>query len=88
MKLRGPVVSAWLIVQCSNVGYLAGPPFFNALSAIIGGSNLGVQGVAYPADILGYLNGGDAAGSTALAQLATQAASQCPKTQIVLAGYR
>ena len=42
------VIFARGTVESGNVGLLAGPPFFNALSAIIGGSNLGVQGVPYP----------------------------------------
>ena len=75
-------------IELGNVGELAGPPFFNALDVLIGAENVGVQGVPYAADILGYLEGGDPAGSTTFAELTTQAASQCPDTQIVLSGYR
>lgn len=81
------VIFARGTIEPGNIGYIAGPPFFDALAAIIGGNNLAVQGVPYGATILGYLEGGDPAGSTALAQLTNQAASQCPHTQIILAGY-
>lgn len=46
-----------------NVGILAGPPFFNALEAMVGASAVTVQGVVYPADIPGFLVGGDPQGS-------------------------
>ncbi len=77
-----------LLVEGGNVGALVGPPFFNALSALVGDNNVAVQGVDYPANIWGYLSGGDVAGGAKLASLAAQAASQCPQTQIVLSGYR
>ncbi|MCJ1387857.1 hypothetical protein MMC18_000700 [Xylographa bjoerkii] len=74
-------------LEPGNIGLLAGPPFFDVLSAELGGGNLGVQGVPYGATILGYLEQGDPAGSATFAQLTEQAASQCPDTQIVLSGY-
>ncbi|TDZ49659.1 Cutinase [Colletotrichum trifolii] len=75
--------------QDGNVGDAAseGPTFFNALAARIGASNLAVQGVDYAANIFGFLAGGDAAGSTTMANLVSRAASQCPNTKIVLSGY-
>lgn len=47
-----------------NVGILVGPPFFNAVAKAIGGRSLGVQGVAYPASVTGYLNADSAAGKS------------------------
>ena len=70
-----------------NVGTLAGPPFFQALAGDIGASNLAVQGVNYGATIAGFLEGGDPAGSTLLAQLVVQAQTQCPNTKVVISGY-
>ncbi|KAL8948207.1 MAG: hypothetical protein Q9222_005582 [Ikaeria aurantiellina] len=81
------VIFARGTTEPGNVGTLTGPPFFNALDLAIGTQNVGVQGVPYPASIGGYLAGGDAGGSTNLASLTKQAASQCPDTQIVLSGY-
>lgn len=75
-------------LELGNVGSLAGPPFFNALTDMIGDSNVAVQGVDYGATIAGYLEGGDPAGASTMASLITQAVSQCPSTQIVISGYR
>ena len=58
--------------QAGNVGDAAavGPVFFNNLASKLGGtSQLAIQGVTYAASIIGFLAGGDAAGSTTLANL-------------------
>ncbi|OHE94153.1 cutinase [Colletotrichum orchidophilum] len=75
--------------QSGNVGEAGseGPVFFNALAGLVGTSNLAVQGVDYAANILGFLLGGDPAGSTTMANLVARAISQCPSTKIVLSGY-
>ncbi|KAL0932123.1 carbohydrate esterase family 5 protein [Colletotrichum truncatum] len=75
--------------QAGNVGEAGseGPTFFNALAARIGAANLAVQGVSYSASIFGFLQGGDPAGSTTMANLVSQAATRCPNTKIVLSGY-
>ncbi|RZK29136.1 MAG: cutinase family protein, partial [Hymenobacter sp.] len=52
--------------QDGNVGAAGteGPTFFNALASRLGGtSRLAIQGVTYPANVAGFLAGGDAAGS-------------------------
>ena len=81
------VIFARGTIELGNVGSITGPPFFNALDVVLGAENVGVQGVDYPADILGYLEGGDPGGASTTASLLNQAASQCPDTQIVLSGY-
>ncbi|KAH6692730.1 cutinase [Plectosphaerella plurivora] len=75
--------------QAGNVGDSAavGPVFFNQLASRIGTANLAVQGVDYPANVFGFLAGGDANGSRTMAQLAARAVTQCPNTKIVLSGY-
>lgn len=81
------VIFARGTIELGNVGSISGPPFFNALDVVLGAENVAVQGVDYPADILGYLEGGDRGGASRTAALLNQAASQCPDTQIVLSGY-
>lgn len=75
-------------LEGGNVGSLAGPPWFEAVANDIGAENLAVQGVDYPASIVGFLEGGDADGSTLMANLSQQAQTQCPDTKLVLGGYR
>jgi hypothetical protein len=82
------VIFARGTTETGNVGTLAGPPFFNALEVSVGAGNVAVQGVDYPADIPGFLAGGDAGGSKTMASLVQQAMTQCPSTKIVMAGYR
>ena len=50
--------------EAGNVGALVGPEFFDAVQAKLGrDASVAVQGVDYPADIPGFLAGGDKAGS-------------------------
>jgi hypothetical protein len=57
------VVFARGTTEPGNVGLLAGPPFFDALKAMVGAGNVDVQGVEYAADIPGFLIGGSPQGS-------------------------
>ena len=82
------VIFARGTTESGNVGTSAGPPFFQALANLVDASNLAVQGVNYSASIVGFLEGGDPTGSTAMASLVTQAFTQCPNTSVVMSGYR
>lgn len=76
--------------QAGNVGEAGseGPTFFNALASRLGGtSRLAIQGVNYPADVLGFLAGGSAAGATTMFNLINSVAARCPSTKIVVSGY-
>lgn len=72
--------------ESGNVGSVAGPPFFSALDSAFGAGNVAVQGVDYAATAAGF--GGDPAGNSKMAGLVGTAVSKCPKTQIVVSGYR
>ena len=66
------VIYARGTTQDGNVGApdVEGPTFFNALASRVGGeSRLAIQGVTYPANVLGFLAGGDAAGATTMYNL-------------------
>ncbi|OBT39138.1 hypothetical protein VE00_09691 [Pseudogymnoascus sp. WSF 3629] len=81
------VIFARGTTESGNVGTLTGPPFFSALATAIGTGNLAIQGVDYPANVVGFLAGGDAAGSKNMADLVGQAFTQCPNTKVVISGY-
>lgn len=71
-----------------NMGSVAGPPFVSAIGQMMGGAqNLAVQGIEYPADVPGFLAGGDAAGSKLMATMVGQVMAACPNTALVMAGY-
>lgn len=76
--------------EAGNLGSVVGPPFANALIQAAGGADsVAVQGVNnYPADVAGFLAGGDQGGSQEMADLVTQALTACPTTQVVMSGYR
>lgn len=57
------VIFARGTTEPGNVGLVAGPPFFDALSQMMGAGQVTVQGVDYGASIEGFLVGGDKAGS-------------------------
>ncbi|RYP68988.1 hypothetical protein DL769_005375 [Monosporascus sp. CRB-8-3] len=68
-----------------NVGAVAGPPFFDALTKKV--PDLVVQGVDYAADVGGIIELGDKEGTAKMAELVKKAVSQCPDAAIVMSGY-
>ncbi|KAB5585776.1 cutinase [Coniochaeta sp. 2T2.1] len=81
------VIFARGTTEPGNVGSVAGPPFFRALASRVGDGNLAVQGVEYPANVVGFVAGGDRAGSQTMASLVQQAMTRCPGTKVVMSGY-
>jgi cutinase len=74
-----------------NMGSTVGPAFAATLKSAFGQSNVAVQGVDYPANVNGAIQGSinpkGAQGAKKMASLAQQAASKCPDSKVVLAGY-
>ncbi|KAF2684876.1 carbohydrate esterase family 5 protein [Lentithecium fluviatile CBS 122367] len=70
-----------------NMGTLAGPPFVQAVGQMVGADQVAVQGIDYPADVAGFLAGGDQGGSTLMAKLVGDVMKACPTTSLVMAGY-
>lgn len=81
------VIFARGTTEGGNVGALTGPPFFEALADQAGANSLAVQGVEYPADIAGFLAGGDAEGSALMAQLVQDTVGACPDSKVIMSGY-
>ncbi|KAB8212834.1 cutinase-domain-containing protein [Aspergillus novoparasiticus] len=71
-----------------NMGIHVGPDLENALAHELEESSLAVQGVAYLANLEGYLDGGDAEGASLLIALVRLSLGRCPNSAVVLAGYR
>ncbi|KAG6917193.1 hypothetical protein DXG01_003536 [Tephrocybe rancida] len=70
-----------------TLGTIVGPPFQAALASALGGRSLDFEGIPYPANIAGFLAGGDKGGATTMANDVTAKASACPNTKIVISGY-
>ncbi|KAI9353301.1 cutinase [Zopfochytrium polystomum] len=89
------VIFARGTTEQGNVGNLVGPPLFMAIEGMVGAGNAAFQGVDYPADVAGFLAGGDPNGSMKMwvtrsnsrAALVMQAMADCPNTKVVMAGY-
>jgi hypothetical protein len=71
-----------------NLGYVVGMPFAAALKAALGANRFGAIGVDYSNSVTGYLSGGDSAGGTTLAKMVTDKAAECPRTKLIVSGYR
>lgn len=77
------VIYARGTTQEGNVGSAdsEGPTFFNALAGRLGGTGrLAIQGVTYPADVFGFLAGGDAAGATTMFNLINTVCINCHRS--------
>lgn len=57
------VIFARGTTETGTLGTVVGPPFLAALKSALGSSSVTMNGVDYPADIPGFLQGGDPAGS-------------------------
>lgn len=71
-----------------NVGTVVGPGLIADLRSSLGTAKITAQGVDYAANVLGYLLGGDPAGTTEMTRLVNLASTKCPSAKIALGGYR
>jgi cutinase len=53
------VIFARGTTEPGNVGLFTDPPFFDALTSMLGANSLAIQGVDYSASVEGFLEGGD-----------------------------
>ncbi|TGO07629.1 hypothetical protein BTUL_0258g00070 [Botrytis tulipae] len=81
------VIFARGTTEVGTLGTVVGPPFLSALKSALGSSSVTMNGVEYPADVPGFLEGGDAAGSKTMASMVTSTLSSCPDTKLVISGY-
>jgi cutinase len=75
--------------QDGNVGESPGPQTIDGLKASLGASYVAAQGLEYPADLLDNLRAGgcDPDDAKHMRDLITQAATQCPSSELAVAGY-
>ncbi|KAF6840858.1 cutinase [Colletotrichum plurivorum] len=78
-----------ILMAAGNVGFLTGPPFFDALRTYMNGSgSVVVQGVNdYPAQPADFFVGGSKKGAAFMAQVASRTQSACPNTRLTISGY-
>ncbi|KAJ6458848.1 cutinase, partial [Mycena vitilis] len=83
------VVFARGTFEPAPIGARVGPPFNASLEVLLASENktLSFIGVDYPADVVGFLEGGSGEGSRAMAQQLSDAAILCPNASLVSAGY-
>ncbi|PQE15609.1 cutinase protein [Rutstroemia sp. NJR-2017a BBW] len=81
------VIFARGTTETGTLGTVVGPPLLSALQSALGSHSVSMQGVTYAADVAGFLQGGDPAGSQTMANMVTSTLSSCPNTKVVMSGY-
>ncbi|KAJ7464797.1 cutinase [Mycena galericulata] len=81
------VIFARGTTEPAPIGTIVGPPLQSALESALGSKTLSFTGVDYSASIAGFLEGGDPAGSTTMAEDLTNAANSCPDAALFTVGY-
>lgn len=74
--------------ELGALGAIVGPEFQTDLRSALNPKSLSFNGIDYPASFAGYFAGGDAGGARTMANNVTTTAKSCPKTKIVMSGYR
>ncbi|KAJ7657707.1 cutinase, partial [Mycena polygramma] len=83
------VVFARGTFEAAPIGARIGPPFEAALKPLLASEKktLSFLSVNYPADMVGFVEGGSLQGSRAMAKQLSDAAMLCPNASLVSAGY-
>ncbi|KAK8162436.1 cutinase-domain-containing protein [Phyllosticta citrichinensis] len=81
------VVFARGTTEVAPLGTIVGPRLETALEAMVGKKEVMVMGVDYPADVAGFLVGGDANGSAMMAATVKEMVKSCPKSKVAMVGY-
>ncbi|KAH8842829.1 hypothetical protein MCOR27_009387 [Pyricularia oryzae] len=81
------IVFARGTTERGNVGTVVGPPLLDAVKQLSNGLDVNMQGVDYPADVRGFMQGGDPQGSARMAGIIKALAADCPNTGIIISGY-
>ncbi|KAK8181074.1 cutinase [Phyllosticta citribraziliensis] len=82
------VVFARGTTEIAPLGTIVGPPLETALEAMVGKKKeVMVMGVDYPADVAGFLVGGDANGSAMMAATVKEMVKSCPNSKVAMVGY-
>jgi cutinase len=80
-----------VLTQIPLIPQVVGPPLASQLKAALGANAVAVQGINYPADFRGAIQGSIAPengkGSIDCANQVTKLLGSCPNTNIVIAGY-
>jgi cutinase len=71
-----------------TLGIIVGPGLWDDLQTALGPKSLTFTGIRYPADVAGFLAGGDAEGAQRMLNSVSSTANSCPDTKIVMSGYR
>ncbi|KAF7364843.1 Cutinase [Mycena venus] len=81
------VIFARGTTEAAPIGSIVGPPLQSALQVALGGKSLTFTGVNYAADIAGFLEGGDPAGSATMAQMGIDQRCELLPESLVTSGY-
>ncbi|TFK36399.1 cutinase [Crucibulum laeve] len=73
--------------ELGTLGMVVDPPFQTALQALLGEKSVVFEGIDYPAQVTGFLTGGDAGGSITMAKRVTSISERCLSSKIVMSGY-
>jgi cutinase len=69
-----------------TLGTVIGPRLVTEVPLYVRGTTQ-VEGIPYPANVAGYLAGGDRGGARTMANRIREIASRCPNTKIFISGY-